>query len=218
MTPTPRDYTRHGPEQLGDTDLLALLLGSRPLARALLDEFGNAAGVASASPIALARHLGPARAARLHAAFALAMRAWAEPPHRPRVASPADAAAWFLPRFAGLAHEELHVLLLNRRLDVLALRRLSQGCSDHTLFDVRLILGEALRAGAQGLMLAHNHPSGDPEPSPEDFAATRRVVEGAALIGLDVLDHLVVAGTLWTSMSARGLLSTGRGATRFPSA
>ncbi len=218
MTPTPLHYARVGPDQLGETDLLELIVGNRPLARRVLDEFGSASGLAAASPAALALHLGQTRAVRLHAALALARRAFADPPRRARILRAADAAGWLLPRFAGLPHEELHALLLNRRLDVLAVRRLSQGSSDHTLFDVRLILGEMLRAGAQGVVLAHNHPSGDTEPSSEDLLVTRRVVEGAGLIGLAVIDHLVVAGAEWVSMAERGHLPLAWSPTRFPTA
>lgn len=219
MTALAESYARLGPDGLGDADLLALLLGSRPLADSLLDRFGSVSGVAAASPPALRRIVGPTRAARLHAAFVLSQRAFAGPPPRSLVRSPADAAAWLVPRLAGLAHEELHVLFLDSRAGILAARRMSQGGMDHTVFDVRHLLGEALRIGARGLILAHNHPSGEVEPSLEDVIVTRRIVEGATLLGVEVQDHLIVAHGRWTSLAERGELSRPASwATRRPSA
>lgn len=216
---TPVAYTRTGPELLGDTELLAVALGDRALAAALLDDLAGAAGLLQAPPAALARTLGATRAARLHATFALARRVQAEPPRRARVASPSDAAAWLAPRLTALGHEELHALFLDRRGCAVAVRRMSQGSADHTLFDVRHLLGEALRVGAQGLIVAHNHPSGDPEPSTEDLIVTRRLAEGAALLGLDLQDHLIVAPGRWVSLAERGELPRATvPATRFPSA
>lgn len=217
VNPDSTHYARMGPEALGEAELLRLVVGSAPAASALLSEFGSAAGLLAASPASLARHVGNARAVRMHAAFALARRAFGESPRRSRVGSAADAARWLSPRFTGLAHEELHGLFLNRRLEVISLRRLSQGSVDHTLFDVRLILGEMLRTGAQAVVLAHNHPSGDPEPSSDDILVTRRVVEGAGLLGLGVVDHLVVAGLDWVSLAERGHIPPAWSPTRSPS-
>lgn len=216
---TPATYARTGPELLGDAELLAVALGDRGLAAALLDDLAGSAALLHAPPAALARTLGPSRAARLHATIALAQRVQAEPPRRARVASPADAAVWLAPRLAPLGHEELHALFLDRRGGALAVRRMSQGSADHTLFDVRHLLGEALRVGAQGLIVAHNHPSGDPEPSAEDLLVTRRLAEGAALLGLDFQDHLIVAAGRWVSLAERGEVPRAvRVATRGPTA
>ncbi len=201
------DYARVGPEGLGDADLLALVLGNRPDAEMLLERFGSALSVLAASPASLAAAVGVARASRLHAAVALARRAAAGAPPRALVRSAADAAAWLVPRLTGLDHEELHALFLDARSSVIALRRMSQGSADHTLFDVRHVLGESVRVGARALIVAHNHPSGDVEPSPDDLLVTRRLVEGAALLGVELQDHLVVASPRWSSLAERGELS-----------
>ncbi|MSQ01481.1 MAG: hypothetical protein EXR71_06265 [Myxococcales bacterium] len=214
MTSAP--YACTGPDELGTVDLLAVALGQRALATALLEQCGDASALLAASPAALARTLGAARASRLHASFTLARRALSESPVRGRVTSADDAAAWFLPRLTGLAHEELHALFLDRRGGVLAAKRMSQGSPDHTLFDVRHILGEAVRAGAYAILVGHNHPSGDPEPSTEDLLVTRRLAEGAALLGLALHDHVVVGAGRWVSMATRGDLHPM--VTRFPAA
>ncbi len=214
MTPTP--YTRYGPDELGSVDLLTIALGHRGLATSLLEQCGDATALLAASPATLARTIGATRASRLHASFALARRALSEPPVRARIQSAADAAAWLVPRLTGLGHEELHALFLDRRCRVLALRRMSQGSPVHTIFDVRHILGEAVRAGASAILIGHNHPSGDPEPSTEDLLVTKRLAEGAALLGLELHDHLIVGAGTWVSMATRGDLSCP--ATRFPAA
>ncbi len=214
MTLTP--YARYGPDELGSVELLAVALGDRALASELLEQCGDASSLLAASPATLARTLGATRAGRLHASFALARRALSEPPVRARVTSANDAAAWLVPRLTGLAHEELHALFLDRRCGILAIRRMSQGSPDHTLFDVRHILGEAVRAGAFAILVGHNHPSGDPEPSCDDLLATKRLAEGAALLGLELHDHLVVGAGRWVSMATRGDLN--RVPTRFPGA
>ncbi len=215
MTPLPDAYLRHGPEGCGDEELLSLLAGSRRLGAALLTHFGSLAAVAQASPGALRVVLSRARAARVHAAFAAARRAFMGAPPRGLVLGPADAAAWLVPRLTGLGHEELHALFVDTRGRVLAVSRMSQGSVDHTVFDVRTILGEALRVGARGVVLGHNHPSGELEPSAEDLLVTRRIEEGAMLVGVQVQDHLVVAHGRWTSMAERGELGRADGPRRF---
>ena len=207
MSASAVSYARLGPETLGDVDLLDLAVGSREVAGALLDRFGSAAGLLAASPAALSKVAGTVRGVRLHAALALAHRAAGGAPPRAIVRTPADAAAWLVPRLAGLDHEELHAIFLDSRGGVVAVSRMSQGGPDHTIFDVRHVLGEALRVGAKTILLAHNHPSGEVEPSDDDRLATRRLVECAELIGIHLGDHLIVAGSRWTSMAERGELA-----------
>lgn len=207
MSASAVSYARLGPEHLGEVDLLALAVGRHDIAASLLDQFGSAAGLVAASPAALTKVAGSVRGVRLHAALALAHRAAGGAAPRAIVRSPADAAAWLVPRLAGLDHEELHAMFLDSRGGVVALSRMSQGGLDHTIFDVRLVLGEALRVGAKSILMAHNHPSGEIEPSSDDRLATRRLVEGAALLGINVVDHLIVAGPRWTSMAERGELA-----------
>ena len=211
MTALATTYRLHGPEGLGDVDLLALILGHRPGAVLLLEAFGSLSAIAAATPAALAAQVGAARAARLHAAFALGRRALEAGTPRARVRSASDAGAWLVPRLAGLDHEELHVLFLDQRQGVIAARRMSSGGIDQTVVDVRAILGEAIRVAARAIIVGHNHPSGDREPSREDLLVTRRLAEGAAILGMNLLDHLIVAGGSYASMAERGDLLDARG-------
>lgn len=110
----------------------------------------------------------------------------------------------FGPVFDGLDVEELHALYLDRRHRVLGVQRLTIGSDRLTVVDPRQVLRPALVLQASAVVLAHNHPSGDPVPSPEDREVTRRVSAAASLLGYALLDHLVVAGDAWMSMLERG--------------
>ncbi len=219
----PREqYTLAGPDEFGDADLLALVLGTglpgrsaRSVAQALLDEAGGLAGLTGRPVAALARStgVGPARAVRIHAALALGRRAAAatEPPSD-TVRCDEDAVRWFAPRLASLPREELHGLLLDRRQGVRGYRILSRGNDGHTIVDPRQVLREVLLAGAAGVIVAHNHPSGDPTPSTADVEVTVRLQEAARVIGVDLVDHIVIAGQAWRSLRGEGLLPPTRAA------
>ncbi len=214
----PREhYTLHGPEHLGDADLLTLVLGTgvvgRPAAQIAQDclrTFGSLAALADAplGAVAAVPGVGPCRAIRLQAAPHAGIRAVrrAQPATDGPVDSPAAALDRLRPRLQGLLHEELHALYLDRRSQVRALRRLTSGSDAATVVDVRQVLGPALMLGASGIIVAHNHPSGDPRPSPQDIAVTRRLAEGAAALDLRLHDHIIVAGDRYTSFAEEDLL------------
>lgn len=125
---------------------------------------------------------------------------------RPEVTSP-EAAVELLARAVGGSDRERCVVALldvkHRLLDVVTV---SLGSLDHTFMAPREIMRDALLANAAALVLAHNHPSGDPEPSRDDEAVTARLVEAGHLMGITVLDHLVIGGSRWVSLARRGLL------------
>lgn len=125
---------------------------------------------------------------------------------RPQVGSPEDAAALVGPELAGRDRERCVALLLDTKHRVIALGTVSVGSVDHTFMSPREILRDALVANASALVLGHNHPSGDPEPSRDDELVTARIVQAADVVGVDLLDHLVVGGTRWTSLARRGVL------------
>ena len=210
MEPAQHEYLLHGPDAVGTETLLGLVVGQPALATSLTDTFGGLAAVRAASPAALARVLGKSRAVRLHAAFALAQRAAVAEAPRGLVRRAPDAAGWLVPRFEGLGHEEVHALFLDGRARVISAKRMSQGGFDRAYFDVRLFLAECLRVGAASLIVAHNHPSGAIEPSAGDLLATRRLEEGAEFVGVELADHLIVAGAQWSSLAERGELRRGR--------
>ncbi len=215
MLPRER-YLLAGPDGSGPADLVALVLGTgaggrtaRGIASDLLDRFGGLRGIAAASPAALAgvRGVGPARAIRLHAGLVLGQRAATEARvNTVPVTTPAGAAEWFLPALDGLDHEEFHALYLDKRLRPLGYRRLSSGNDAYTVVDPRQVFRPGIEVGAGGVIVGHNHPSGDPEPSDADRQATRVLARAGQLIGIEVRDHLVVGGGNWVSLATRGEL------------
>jgi DNA repair protein RadC len=130
----------------------------------------------------------------------------ADPADRAEVTSPESAAAVLVPRFAGVDRERCLTALLDTKHRLLEVVVVSIGSLDHTFMSPREVFRDALLANAAALVLAHNHPSGDPEPSRDDETVTRRLVRAGELVGIDVLDHLVVAGERWVSLARRGVV------------
>lgn len=124
---------------------------------------------------------------------------------RPAVTSPEAAAELVLPVLDGLDRERCLALLLDTKHRLLDRVTVSIGSIDHTFMAPREVFRDALRANASAIVLAHNHPSGDPEPSRDDEAITRRLVAAGELIGVTVLDHLVTGGSRWVSLARRGV-------------
>lgn len=125
---------------------------------------------------------------------------------RPQISRPEDAAGLLLHELAGRDRERCVVLHLDTKHRLIDASTASIGSIDHTFMAPRELLRDALLSNAAAIVLAHNHPSGDPEPSRDDEAVTRRLVGAAELVGITVLDHLVVGGTRWVSIARRGLL------------
>jgi DNA repair protein RadC len=211
----PRETYGHcGPEEFGDIELVALVIGTGiagrsavEIAAEILHRFGGLAGISRAAPAELGsvNGVGLARAVRLHAGLEAGRRsvrreAVGEAPVR----TPADAFARLGPALRGLRDEELHVLLLDRRRRPLAVRRLTRGSDAFTVVDPRQVYREALSQGAAAVVLGHNHPSGDPEPSVQDREVTRRVAAAGRMLGVPLLDHLVVGSPGWTSLAEEG--------------
>lgn len=130
----------------------------------------------------------------------------APPATRRLVASPEAAYDLLAPRFAGLDRECCLAVLLDTKHRLLGVRVVSIGSVDHTFMGPREILRDVLLANASAVLVAHNHPSGDPEPSRDDELVTRRLGEAARVMGVDLLDHLVVGDQAWVSLARRGAL------------
>jgi DNA repair protein RadC len=123
---------------------------------------------------------------------------------RPSVTSPEAAADLVAPRLAGADRERCVAALLDTKHRLLRLVTVSIGSIDHTFMSPREVFRDALLANAAALVLAHNHPSGDPEPSRDDERVTRRLVQAGELVGVELLDHLVIGGDRWVSLARRG--------------
>ncbi len=123
-----------------------------------------------------------------------------------KVSTPADSAAVFTTMLQDEASEVFAILCLSTKHDVLAYHEVSRGCLDSTLVHPREVFKAAILANAGSIELAHNHPSGDPTPSPDDMTLTRRLVDAGRLIGVDVLDHVVIGDGRYASFRERGWL------------
>ena len=128
------------------------------------------------------------------------------PAERPQVLSPEDAYGLVAPLLAGRDREHCLSVQLDIKHRLLSVATISVGTVDHTFMSPREILREALLAGASAIFLAHNHPSGDPTPSSDDRAVTRRIASAGTTVGIEVLDHLVVGNPGWVSLAREGVL------------
>jgi DNA repair protein RadC len=179
------------------------------LAHDLLTRFGDLAHLADAPITALARvrGLGPVGARRLHAALHAGRRSMARSPApAARVCSAIQAADWLTPPLKGLIHEEMHALYLDSTGRPQAKRMLAKGSDFASVVSAHHVFRPAVLCGAVQIVLAHNHPSGDPSPSSQDIASTYRLMDAANVIGIQIVDHLVVTDVNWTSMMQEGLM------------
>jgi DNA repair protein RadC len=205
-----------GADALSDLELLGVLLGEgrRPDAaerRAydLLARFGDLRGLASAGAGRLTAWEGLPRrqARRLVAAFALGRRAAAVPLRRGRVLKDAaDILAAYGPVLRDVPREVVLAVHLDAKGRVLREVRVSEGSLMQSCAHPREVFGPALRESAAALILVHNHPSGDPEPSTLDIDVTRRLVAAGALLGISLLDHLVLGDACYVSLLERGVI------------
>jgi DNA repair protein RadC len=151
--------------------------------------------------------IGPAQASRIQAAVELGRRTLTHPPGwRPQFLSPRDLARYLLPRFGAYPVERFGVLLLDTRHRLLEERVLSIGSVDQSLAHPRDVFREAILAAAPLIVAFHNHPSGDPTPSEEDVVVTRRLQQAGSVVGVDLVDHVILADARYCSMKELRLL------------
>ncbi len=208
---------RFGPGPLSEHELLALVIGSGngsasagSLAEKVLGlSGGRLHDLARVDPGRLVEipGIGAAVASRIVAAIELGRRVGsARPSRRDPITGPADVHDIFAPTLDHLAHEEFHVLLLNSQNIPICQRQVTRGILDASLIHPREVFRDAIVLRAAALILVHNHPSGNPEPSAEDLKVTRQLCEAGDQIGIPVLDHIIVAGGSFSSLAGRGCL------------
>ncbi len=204
-----------GPQVLSNAELIAILLrvgvpgeNAVQVGHRLLQQFKGLRGLHSAPFDELcAQHgIGAAKAAQIKAAIELGRRLAAEQPEERRnINSPKDAADLVMYEMSGLEQEHLRVLLLDRRNRILAIEDLYRGSVSSAQVRVGEVFKSAIRKNASAIIVVHNHPSGDPTPSPDDVALTRALVQAGKLLDVDVLDHLVIGSAAFVSLKERGL-------------
>lgn len=151
--------------------------------------------------------IGPTKAARLLAAFELASRTAREArPLAARIGAPEDVVRLVAPRMRDLAVEEFRLLALDSQSRVCREVLITRGLLSSSLVHPREVFRAAIAEAAAGIIVVHNHPSGDPTPSPEDIAVTRQLVAAGKVLDMPVYDHIVVAGDAFTSLATVGML------------
>jgi DNA repair protein RadC len=212
----PRERLKHhGAHALSNTELIAILLrvGTKGenvarLSERLLKQFGDLKGIARASVAELRKlkGVGETKAIQIKAALELGKRLTvASPDERPVIRSPADAANLLLAEMSLLEQEHMRVLLLDTRNRVVDSPTIYKGNLNTAVVRMGELFREAIRQNCASIIVAHNHPSGDPSPSPEDVRVTEEMVKAGQLLDIEVLDHLVIGGQKFVSLKERGL-------------
>ncbi len=204
-----------GPAALSKAELLAILLrvgipgmNSVQLGQYILDKLGGLPGIqrASLDEMCQIRGLGMAKAAQIKAAIELGSRLAREQANLGgAISSPQAAAELIQLEMQGLRQEQLRVILLDTRNKMLSIETVYVGSLNQSLVRVGELFRAAIQKSAASVILAHNHPSGDPTPSPEDIALTKSVIQAGKLLDIEVLDHLVIGYGKFVSMKEKGL-------------
>lgn len=203
-----------GERALSTTELLALVIGTGhadesvlKIAQSLLITTQGLPGLSRASLAELktVRGIGDAKAARLKAALELGRRLLLTTrEERPLIASPGEAANLVMADMMHLEQEQLRLILLDTRNRLLNTPTIYMGSLNTSVVRIGELFRAALRENAAAFIMAHNHPSHDPSPSPEDIALTRKVVEAGKLMSIDVLDHIIIGQNCFVSLKERG--------------
>ena len=214
---------RLGAQGLGDNELLAVVIGSGSrdvdaleLANRLIERAGGVHGLMrlGLDRLRVVSGVGPARAAQVIAAVELGrrtlVRAIAE---RPKLSTPRELATYLLPQYGTADVEQFGIVMLDTKHRVIRVRIVSIGSLDSTVVHPREVFREAASAAAAAIVLFHNHPSGDPTPSADDLALTTRMVNAGDIMGIDVVDHLILAEQRYFSLVEAGRLESRMGGT-----
>ena len=211
----PRErLARLGPKSLSNAELLAILLrtgvkgeNAVQVAQRLLNTFDGIMGLhrAAFDEVCSQHGVSTAKAAQIKSALELGYRMKQESIVQGSIHNPDEAAQLILYEMSALDQEELWVILLDTRNHFLMTETIYRGSLNSSQVRVGELFKSAVRRNAASIIVAHNHPSGDPTPSPDDIAVTRAIVEAGKLLDIDVLDHLVIGRGNYVSLKERGL-------------
>jgi DNA repair protein RadC len=204
-----------GERAVSTAELLAIILRTGAagenvlrLSERLLSTFQDLPGLARASIAELTevKGVGPAKAVEIKAALEIGRRLLTTAPEeKPRITSPADAANLLMSEMSFLDKEHLRLILMDTRNRVLGTPTIYIGSLNTSVIRVGELFRAAIKENAAAFIVAHNHPSGDPSPSPEDVSVTRQIVQAGFLLNIDVLDHIVIGHNRFVSLKERGL-------------
>jgi len=200
---------KYGTAALSETELLAILIGTgtkqktvNQIAEQILSRFGDLEALSNAHPseIAKIRGLGEAKVAQIAAALEIGRRLNIAGDKEKVIIATAKDAAHIVRDMALLTQEQIRLILLNQNREVIDIATIYIGTVNAAVVRVAEIFREALTKNAPAVILAHNHPSGDPTPSPEDIELTKRIIEAGQLLDIVVLDHIIVGRKTWRSL------------------
>ncbi len=204
-----------GERALSTAELLAIILrvGNQGesvirMSERLLSEFDGVAGLAKADfdELCQVHGIGAAKAAQLKSALELGRRLLiAQPEERPQIRTPTDVANLLMLEMSLLEQEHLRTVLLDTKNHVMRIADVYAGSLNAAVVRVGEVFRAAVRANAASIIVVHNHPSGDPTPSPEDVRVTEMIVEAGELLDINVLDHLIIGRNRYTSLKERRL-------------
>lgn len=206
-----------GRQNLSDAELLAIQIGfgtrnetAIQLAQRVLKSYNNDLNMlakSSVSELKKFKGIGEAKAINIASAFELGRRRnEQESLIKPKITSSTDAFKLLNKKLSDLPHEEFWILLLNRSNSVVKMERISQGGVSGTVVDVRLLLKPAIETLASGIILCHNHPSGQLKPSEQDIVLTKKIKESARIMDINLLDHLIIGDQKYFSFADEGIL------------
>ena len=205
----------HGAEALSSQELLALILGRGVrgesvlvTAQRLLSEFGNVKNISQASleELSAIKGMGTAKASQLKAAFELGRRKEEDTGEQILVKSHQDVIKLVRQKLKDKKKEHFLILCLDTRNNLIKISNISTGTLDANLVHPREVFKEAIQALSSSIILVHNHPSGNPEPSDADIDITKRILETGKAVGIDILDHIIIANNRSFSFKEKGIV------------
>jgi DNA repair protein RadC len=214
----PREkFIQNGTASLSDAELLAILISSGTKDKSAVDLGRELLGMANnnlnnlgkltIADLRKVHGIGPARAVTIAAALELGRRRkLSEVQYVPQIRSSKDVSDIFQPLLSDLLHEEFWILFLNRSNKVINKMKLSQGGISGTVTDVRLVMKKAIECLASGIIVCHNHPSGNLNPSESDTKITQKIKEAGNLMDIQLLDHLIISDKDYYSFADNGML------------
>ena len=213
----PRErLVKYGPAVLSNAELLAIILrvGTQEysaigLAEHMLGKFDGLKGIATASIEGLSsiKGLGTVKATQIQAMVELGKRlAISAGDTRQTIRSPQDAADLLMPELRFETKEHFKGIFLNTKNEVLKTKTITIGSLDASLITPRELFRDAISMSSASMIIAHNHPSGDPAPSREDIEVSKRLIQAGQMIGIEILDHVIIGDNRWVSLKERGLI------------
>jgi DNA repair protein RadC len=205
---------KYGVETLSTTELLAIILGTGYQDNTALDLANKLLAVSnglsclinySIEELRKTRGVGLAKAAQLKAVGQLSKQLVSSSVELTKIKSPKEVAQILIPRLGDLVQEKFEIILLNTKNEIMGIKEISRGSLNKSIVHPREVFRIAIKRSSAAIIVAHNHPSGDTTPSQEDIKLTKRLSKTGEIIGIDLLDHLIIADKSYSSLQEKNL-------------